>query len=125
MAERIKYEPIEVAIAMSLYAYNVSPMERAEKLYAHFRGACAELGKLVRVMSESPGYAATELAFPTAELYVGFALERYGEEARERVRIERLGFNAALDAYEQIKDEAAEEAANAYDAEEMREAYGE
>ena len=86
----MNYEPIEVAVALSLYGFNVSPGERAEKLYKHFDGNCAELEDLLRIMDKKVGYAATELAPPTAEVYVIHALEKYGEEAREHVRINRL-----------------------------------
>ena len=86
------YEPIEVAVALSLYGYNVSPGRRAEKLYSHFEGACAEPDELLSYM-ETPrlAFAATEMAQPTAEVYIMHALERYGQEARERVEANRRG----------------------------------
>lgn len=83
------YTPIEVATALSLYGYNVSPGERAEALYDYFtdRGlGCAEPYELLAIC-ERHKYAATEFAFPTAVVYVNQALNRYGEEARERCRI--------------------------------------
>ncbi len=78
------FSPIEVAIALSLYAYNVRPGERAQKIYDHFRGDCAELDDLFYVAHEQAAFAATELAYATAKVYVSHALERYGEEARRR-----------------------------------------
>lgn len=80
------HSPIEVAIALSLYAYNVSPGVRAEKLYDHFAGNCAEPMELLDILQRRGAYAATELAFPTAQVYVEHSLEKYGREARERVR---------------------------------------
>jgi len=79
------WRPIEVAIALSLYGYNVSPGERAEAIYSYFGGQCAEPEDLLRIM-ETPrlAFAATELAPPSAKIYVEEALMRYGLEARER-----------------------------------------
>lgn len=82
------YEPIEVAIAVALYGYNVSHIERAKKIYDHFGGNCAELPTLERYMLNF-GTAPTAMAYPSAEVYVRHALERYGAEARRRVQIER------------------------------------
>ncbi len=81
-----QYKPIEVAVALSLYAYNVSAIIRAEKLYVHFKGNCAEVTNMVETLMNSPNSVVTELAMPTAFVYVNHALERYGEEAVERVR---------------------------------------
>lgn len=81
----MSYTPIEVAIALSLYAYNVSPGVRSEKLYDHFDGNCAELVELASVLDFREAYAATEFAYPTAKVYVDHALEHYGEEAKRRV----------------------------------------
>ena len=85
------YEPIEVATALSLYGYNVDPVERATKLYDHFDGQCAEIDDLFNIMCYSPAWAATELAYPTAVVYVDHALEVYGEEAIERCRVNAGG----------------------------------
>lgn len=83
-------DPMVVAVALSLYAYNVDPEERAIRLYQHFEGQCASLQNLIDVLTERGAYAATELAPPTAEVFVLHALQRYGEEARRRVRINRI-----------------------------------
>lgn len=80
------YSPVVVGVALSLYAFNVAPRQRAQKLYDHFDGACMDLADLERLM-EGPwvGYAMTELPMPTATVYVQHALERYGAEALHRV----------------------------------------
>ncbi len=90
-----RYTPIEVGVALSLYAYNVSPHDRAQKLYDHFGGQCAEIVDLVEALM--PGYAhtaCTDLAMPTALVYVDHALKSYGDEARTRV-MGNLGPNYA------------------------------
>lgn len=83
------YTPIETAIALALYAYNVSAVTRAAKLYNHFSGDCMEAGDLVRVCQNDAHHIATALPFPSAVVYVFHAVEQYGEEAREKVRIEK------------------------------------
>jgi hypothetical protein len=85
------YEPVEVAIALALYGYNVAPIERAKAIYDHFNGDCTELHELVNYMVRY-GSAPTAMAFPSVEVYVQHALDMYGEEARMRVVIERKGF---------------------------------
>lgn len=84
MAER--WTPIEVAVALSLYQFNVSPGERAERLWKHFGGDCAEPEELLEIMWHRAVNAATELAPPTALVYVKMALARYGMEARQKCR---------------------------------------
>ena len=84
------FSPIEIAIALSLYGFNVSSTERATKLWDHFNGDCAHIVELERICETRHGYAATEFAYPTAKLYVQHALDRYGDEARERVRINAI-----------------------------------
>jgi hypothetical protein len=85
------YEPIEVAIALALYGYNVSATTRAREIYDHFDGACADLDELYGYMQHY-GSAPTAMAFPSAEVYVQQALARYGAEAKRRCAIERRGF---------------------------------
>jgi hypothetical protein len=88
-----QYKPIEVAVALLLYGYNVSPLVRAEKLYEHFEGRCAEVMDILDILMNSPTSVATELAMPTALVYVNHALEKYGEEATRRVRVNLGGFD--------------------------------
>jgi hypothetical protein len=86
--------PVEIAMALSLYAYNVSPQQRAAELYHHFRGACMEMDELTYILTHRGPYAATELPYPTAKVYVEHALARYGKQAVERARIEAEGYRA-------------------------------
>lgn len=72
------------AVAMALYIYNVSPGHRAEKLYCHFKGECAEPDDLLRWVDHHSW--ATQMPYPTAQVYLQHAMERYGDEAREQVR---------------------------------------
>ena len=90
------YTPLEVAIALSLYFYNVSPLDRARRLHEHFNGCCAELDELTWMCGMA--WVVTDLPYPTAKVYVQHALERYGEEARERVQINRQGYESLLEA---------------------------
>ena len=77
--------PLEQAIAISLYGYNTSAMERAQKLYDHFDGDCMEVRDMIAIMVSRAGYIATEFPAPTAEIYIKHAIDRYGEEAVDRV----------------------------------------
>ncbi len=81
---------LAICIAMSLYQYNVSPFERAEKLYAEFNGVCAEIDDLISMVDNKNW--ATEMAAPTALKYLEHGLEKYGKEARERVEINLSDF---------------------------------
>lgn len=80
-------DPMVQAIAVSLYMYNVNSASRAEKLWVHFDGACADPDELQR-MVDSP-YWATEMAFPTAARYLYDAIEHYGSESWSRVEANR------------------------------------
>ena len=71
--------PIDVAVALSLYQYNVNPGDRALAVHRHFEGNCAGVAELIRQVSR--GYGPTELAPPSAKVYVDQAIARYGEEA--------------------------------------------
>lgn len=86
------------AVAMSLYKFNVAPVVRAEKLHAHFNGLCAEMDELLRLVDEFNW--ATEMAAPTALWYQQHALDRYGREAEERVRINLEPFDPTATRYE-------------------------
>lgn len=87
----------DIAVALSLYGYNVSAGERAKKIYDHFRGECAELDDLISTIGgRHAAYIVTELATPSAALYVLHALERYGAQAAQRNRINLAGIEALL-----------------------------
>ncbi len=77
------HHPLVNAMAMSLYAYNINTFERADALYRHFKGNCAEMSELCW-MVDSKNWA-TEMAGPTAALYLEHAIARYGDEAWTRV----------------------------------------
>lgn len=85
-AKPTPYSPLEVAVAMSLYSYNVSPYERVMAVHRHFKGKCMEPEDLFEILhGYRLAFAATELPAQSAEVYVQHALARYGEEARARV----------------------------------------
>jgi hypothetical protein len=73
------------ATAMSLYQYNVAPIERAQKLYDHFQGACATMDDLLELVDHT--HWATQMAAPTALVFMDHAMARYGQEAEERVQV--------------------------------------
>ena len=85
MLDERTVDHLVAATAMSLYIYNVSPGVRAEKLYEHFSGMCAEPEELLRLVDKA--YWATEMAAPTALCYMQHALDRYGSEAENRVQV--------------------------------------
>jgi len=76
---------IIAAMAISLYQYNINSFERADKLFQHFQGNCAEMFELIQLVDSK--YWATEMAYPTAKIYIEHAMERYGAEAAERCRV--------------------------------------
>lgn len=78
-------DALVAAVAMGLYKYNVAPMIRAVRIQDHFDGACAPLDVLLLLIDEFNW--ATEMAAPTALVYMDHALERYRSEAEDRVRI--------------------------------------
>jgi hypothetical protein len=86
-----QYNPMETAVALALYSYNIDPVDRAQRIYGHFSGECMEVEDLVKILHNSPAYIATELPYPSAVVYVAHALGRYGEEARNRCRINATG----------------------------------
>lgn len=78
------HEPIEIAIAISLYAYNVNIIARAQALWDHFQGDCPDMHELAEILQTRGQYWATELPYPTAKVYIEQAWARYGDEARRR-----------------------------------------
>lgn len=82
------------ATAMALYIFMVSPHNRAKKLYEHFDGACAEMQDMIRYVDRA--FWATEMPFPTVVIYMQHAMDRYGEEAAQRVE-QSLHFHQEID----------------------------
>ena len=74
---------IDGHIAVSLYQYNVSPSDRAQKIWDHFSGGCAEMSELIDWVDNKNW--ATEMPLPTAKVYLIHAIERYGVEAAQRI----------------------------------------
>lgn len=73
-------------VAVSLYSFNVSPVERAKAIHNHFGGDCMEIHDLVWFFTGSrAAHWATELPMLTAEVYRQHAVARYGAEAQMRV----------------------------------------
>lgn len=90
--DTLAHNALVAAVAMSLYKYNVALHERVEKIYSHFNGACAEETELMHLV-ENFNWA-TEMAAPTALVYMQHALARYRLQAEDRVRINLEPFNA-------------------------------
>jgi hypothetical protein len=80
-------DPMVVATALSLYAYNVSPSTRANNLYDHFQGNCMEYDNIYEILVHRDAYAATALPYEIASVYIENALNMYGEEADRRCKI--------------------------------------
>lgn len=76
--------PIVTAVALALYGYNVSPLERARKMADHLEGA--DVQSMTEILCRSTAYAATELDPVAASVYVCHAMERYAGEALRRVK---------------------------------------
>lgn len=88
-----KLSPLDIAVAISLYQYNVMPSVRAERLYAHFDGYCMDVDDMISLFQgPMAAYAATELPAPTAAVYVQHALEAYGHEAQKRNRLQLAAY---------------------------------
>ncbi len=75
--------PIVTAVALALYGYNVSPLERARKMAEHLE---VDIQSTTEILCRSTAYAATELDPMAASVYVCHAMEKYGEEAANRVK---------------------------------------
>ena len=80
------YTPLQVAVALSLYAYNVDSVTRAKAIYQHFDGECLEMEELIALFEKNRAWICTELPAPSAAVYVQQALARYGDEAVRRTR---------------------------------------
>jgi len=84
MLDERTVDHLVAATAMSLYKYNVSPGARAERLYEHFSGMCAEPYELLELVDNFNW--ATEMAAPTAVVYLQHALDKYAGESETRVQ---------------------------------------
>ncbi len=82
----ISYEPIDVAVAMALYAHNVEPSERAQRLFDQHSTDGTTLIDLVEIMVASGAAIATTLPPALAAAYVRQAMQAYGPEAIQRNR---------------------------------------
>lgn len=78
-------DALVAAVAMSLYIYNVSSAERSQKIIDHFSGRCVDLYEMRCLVGNH--HWATDMALPTALIYMQHAMDRYGEEAEERVQV--------------------------------------
>lgn len=81
------YEPIEVAIALSLYDHNVPSAARAKKLEMALPAEDVDVKTVAAVLHDDAISFATRLHPLVAAMYLRFALEEYGEEARKRVAL--------------------------------------
>ena len=77
------HEALAMAMAVALYRFNTRPEKRARLLFDHFKGACAEMSELVK-MVDNPNWA-LGMPAPTAMVYLVHGCEEYLEEARRRV----------------------------------------
>ena len=65
----MNYSPIEIATALSLYGYNVSPGERAEKLFRFFEDRDLPVGEPEDLLAHCQNYKnfATSMPHATAK----------------------------------------------------------
>ncbi len=82
----ISYEPIDVAVALALYAHNVEPSERAQRLFDQSGMDDTALIVLVEIMVTASASVATALPPKLAAAYVLQAMQAYGAEAIQRNR---------------------------------------
>ena len=87
------HEPIVVAVALSLYHYNIDPDVKANDIISREGGKrCFDSGteeQLTKLLVHAGPYATTILPWAWACAYVQAALDRYASEAQCRADLER------------------------------------
>ena len=81
-----EYSPLEAGIALSLFLYNTADAEVIKRIWDHFEGHCAEPQDLYEYLTKRRHCIMTELALPTANYLMTMALEKYGQDAKERAK---------------------------------------
>lgn len=85
------YGPMEVAIALALYDFNVPAAARAKRLEAALPGEDVDLMAVTAILHSDAISFATRLHPNVAETYMRFALEAYGAEAKRRAQVAGFG----------------------------------
>jgi hypothetical protein len=81
----MEYSPVEIALALCLFDYNVDPSEKALLILEESKNlvTISEMRKLKSLLMKDQYI--TALPIPTVRIYVKAALKKYGKEAKRRV----------------------------------------